>query len=69
MDFSKCKETVAITAIVDKRRLQRRFDSCYFCKIDIAFELLVLGRFKIELLNPVSCDDCDPGFFPVTRVD
>ena len=69
MDFGKSQESMAIAAIIDESRLKRRFDPGYFCEIDIAFELLVLGRFKIKLLNPVSCYDCDPGFFPVTRVD
>ena len=60
---------MAVAAIVDKRRLQRRFDAGNFSQVNIAFELLVLGRFEIKLLDLVSCDDCDPGFLPVPRVD
>ena len=69
MNFRKSEKSVTIATIIDKSCLQRWFDAGYFREINVAFELLVLGRFEIELLNPVSCDDCDPGFFPVTRVD
>ena len=29
----------------------------------------MLSGFEVKLLNPVSLDDRDPGFFPVARVD
>ena len=69
VDFGKGQKSVAISAIVDKSGLQRRFDAGYFCEIDIAFELFVFGRFKIEFLNLVSLYDRHPGFFLVARVD
>ena len=69
MDFGKSQEPMTVAAIINESRLKRRFNSGYFCEVDIAFELLVLGRFKIKFLNLVSCYDCDPGFLPVTRVD
>jgi hypothetical protein len=69
VDFAKGQEAVAVSAVVDKRRLKRGFDPGYLGEIDIAFELLVLGRFEIKLLDPVSLDDGHPGFFPVARVD
>jgi hypothetical protein len=69
VDFAEGQEAVAVAAIVDKGRLQRRFDPGYLGEIDIAFELLVLGRFEVEFLDPVTFYDCDPGLLRVARVD
>ena len=69
MDFAEGKEAVAVTAEVDESCLQRRFDPGYLGEIDIAFDLLVFGRFKIEFFNPVALHDRYPGFFRVARVD
>ena len=69
VDFAEGEEAVAIAAIFDERRLQRRFDTGYLGQIDIALELLVLGGLEIKLLDAVSLGDRDPGFFPVPRVD
>ena len=69
VDFAEGQEAVAIAAIFDERRLQRRFDAGYLGQIDIALELLVLGGLEIKLLDAVSLGDRDPGFFPVPRVD
>src|SRR3546814_159201 len=69
VDLAKGEEAVAIAAIFDERRLQRRFDAGYLGQIDIALELLVLGGLEIKLLDSVSLGDGDPGFFPVPRVD
>ena len=69
MDFAKGEEAVAVAAIIDERRLERRFDPGYLGEIDIAFELLVLGGFEIKFLDPVSLDDRDPGLLRVARVD
>jgi len=60
---------VAVAAIIDERRLQRRLYARDLGEVDIALELLVLGRFEVELLDPVTFDDRDPGFFPVARID
>ena len=69
MDFAEGEEAVAIAAIIDERRLERRFDPGDLGEIDIAFELLVLGGFEVKFLDPVSFDDRDPGLFRVARVD
>ena len=69
VDFAEGEEAVAIAAIIDERRLERRFDPGYLGEIDIAFELLVLGGFEVKFLDPVSLDDGDPGFLRVARVD
>src|SRR3546814_1165719 len=49
VDLAKGEEAVAIAAIFDERRLQRRFDAGYLGQIDIALELLVLGGLEIQL--------------------
>ncbi len=69
VDFAEGQEAVAIAAIIDERRLKRRFDPGDLGEIDIALELLVLGGFEIKFLDPVSLDDRHPGFFRVARVD
>jgi hypothetical protein len=69
VDFAEGQEAVAIAAIIDERRLQRRFYPGDLGEIDIAFELFVLSGFEVKLLDPVSLDDCDPGLLRVARVD
>jgi hypothetical protein len=69
VNFAEGEETVAVAAIIDECRLQRRLDPGYLGEIDISLELLALGGFEVELLNPVPLDDGYAGFFPVARVD
>ena len=69
MDFRESEEAVAVAAIVDKRRLERRFYAGDFGEADIAFELFVLGRFEVKLLDPVALDHRNPGLLRVARVD
>ena len=69
MDFAEGEEAVAIAAVIDERRLQRRFDPRHLGKIDIPLELLALGAFEIKFLDPGSVDDGHAGFFPVACVD
>ena len=69
MDFAEREKAVAIAAIFDERRLQRRFDAGYTCEINVALDLLAIGRFKVEFLNTVSLEDRHPGFFLVARID
>ena len=69
MDFAEGEESVPVAAIVDERRLQRRFYSGDLGEIDIPFELLVLSGFEVKLLDPASLDDRDPGFLRVARID
>ena len=69
VDFAEGEEAVAIAAIIDERRLERRFYPGDFGEIDIAFELLVLSGFEVKLFDPVSFDDRYPGLFRVARID
>lgn len=54
MDFRECEETMAIAAIFHERSLKRRFDAGDACEIDIAFELLLVFRLKVEFFNLVA---------------
>jgi hypothetical protein len=69
VDFAEGQEAVAVAAIIDERRLERRFYPGDLGEIDIPFELLVLFGFEVELLDPVTLDDRDPGFLRVARID
>ena len=69
VDLAEGQEAVAIAAIVDERRLQRRLDPGHLGEIDIPLELLVLGGFEIKFLDPVSLEHGHPGLFLVARVD
>ena len=60
---------VQALALSDEGRLQRRFDAGYLGEVDIALDLLVFGRFKVELLNPVALQYRHPCFFRVARID
>ena len=65
VDFAEGQEAVAVPAVIDERRLERRFYPGDLGEIDIAFELLVLSGFEVKLLDPVPFDDRDPGFLRV----
>ena len=69
MNLGKGEETVTVAAVIDKRRLQRRFDPCYLCEIDVASKLAFVFGFKIELLDLVSVHDHNTGFFRVGGID
>ena len=69
VDFAEREEAVPVPAIFDESRLERWFYPGNFGKVDIAFELFVLGTFEIKFFDPVSLDDSDAGFFRVAGVD
>src|SRR5207247_3318073 len=56
MDFAEGQETVAVAAILDERRLQRRFYARDLGEIDIAAKLLALGGLEIKLFDAVAAD-------------
>ena len=68
VDFAERQETVAIAAIFDKGRLQRRFDANDFGKIDIAFELLFACTFEVEIFEAAFADNCYTSFFRMRRI-
>ena len=68
VDFAERQKAMAVAAIFNKGRLQRRFNPGYLGEVNIAFELFMLCRFEIKFFDTVTFDDRDTGFFPVARV-
>src|SRR5882672_4130011 len=69
VDFAERQEAVAVAAIFDERRLQRRFYARDLGEINIAAELLALGGLEIKFFDAVAADHNDPGLFRVGGVD
>ncbi len=60
---------MSVAAILNERRLKRRFDADDLREIDIALEGLAARGFEVEFFKSRSIDHNDPGFFRVTCVD
>jgi hypothetical protein len=69
MDFGKGQEPMAIAAVINKGRLQRRLDPRHLGKIDISRQLPLVYSFKIELFDTVSIDHNNPSFLGMGGVD
>jgi hypothetical protein len=69
MDFAERQEPMAIAAILDECRLQRRLYARNLGEIYVAAELLALGGLEIKLFDAVAADHNDPGLFRVGGVD
>ena len=69
MDLVERKEPVPVAAIVDKCRLQGRFDPRYFCQINVAAQLSPRGRFEIEFFDSVAAHNNDPGLFRMRGIN
>nr|WP_315772223.1 MULTISPECIES: hypothetical protein [unclassified Bradyrhizobium] len=69
MDFAEGQEAVAVAAILDESGLQRGLNAGNLGQVDVAAELLALGRFEIKFLDAVAADDNDPGLFRVGSID
>ncbi|GEC39267.1 hypothetical protein EME01_33390 [Sinorhizobium meliloti] len=59
MDFGEGQKPVAIAAVIDEGRLERRLHSGYLRQVDIAADLLLMFRFEIEFFYAVSAYDND----------
>ena len=60
---------MSIASVIDKGSLQRRFDPSHLCQVDIAFDLFLRGRLKIEFFETSATGHHHPGFFGVGGVD
>jgi hypothetical protein len=69
MDFAEGQKTMAVTAILDEGRLQRGFYPRDLGEVDVAAQLLALGRFEIKFFDAISADHHDPGLFRVGGID
>jgi len=69
MDFAEGEEAVAVAAIFDEGRLQRRLYARDLGEVDVAAQLLALGGFEIKLFDAIAADHNDPGLFRVGSID
>jgi hypothetical protein len=69
MDFAEGQEAVAVAAVFDEGRLQRRFDARDLGQIDIAAQLFALGGLEIKFFDAIAAHHHDPGLFRVGGVD
>ena len=69
MDFAERQEAVAVAAVFDERRLQRRLNARHLGEIDIAAELLAVRGLEVEFLDSIAAQNDHPGFLRMGRVD
>jgi hypothetical protein len=69
VNFAEGQEAVAVAAVIDEGRLQRRFDAGDFCEIDVTAQLASVGRLEVEFLDPISAQHHNPSFFRVGCID
>jgi hypothetical protein len=69
MDFAEGQEPMAIAAIFDEGRLQRRLYARDLGEIDVSTKLFALGSLEVKLFDTIAADHNDPGLFRVGGVD
>jgi hypothetical protein len=69
MDFAEGQKTVAVAAIFDESRLQRRLYARDFGEVDIPAQLFALGGLEIKFFDAIAADHDDPGLFRVGSID
>ena len=69
MNFREGEEALAVSAILDKGGLQRRFYARDLGEIDVAFEGPLGRGLEIKLFDFLSVENDDPGLLRVTGID
>ena len=69
VNFGKSQKSVAVAAIFDESRLQRRFNPRYFCEIDITFKRSATCTFEIKFFEFISSRQNNADFFRLRGVD
>src|SRR3569833_1457751 len=69
MDFREGEEAVAVAAVIDERRLERRFDARDLGEVDVTAKLLAVGALEVEFLDAIAAHNDHPGLFRMGRVD
>ena len=69
MDFRKRQEAVAVAAVIDEGRLQRRLNAGDLGEVDVTAKLFAVGAFEVEFLDAIAAQNHDPGLLRVGRVD
>src|SRR6266851_302690 len=69
MDFAEGEKAVAVAAVLDEGRLQRRLYPRDLGEIDVAAQLFALGGLEIKLFDAIAADHDNPGLFRVGSID
>ena len=69
MDFAEGQEAMAVAAVLDEGRLEGRLYARDLGEVDIAAQLLALGRLEIKFFDAIATDHNDPGLFRVGSID
>src|SRR5579871_597568 len=69
MDFAESKEAVAIAAIFDEGRLQRRLYARDLREIDVAAKLFALRGLEIKFFDAIAADHDNPSLLRVGGID
>jgi hypothetical protein len=69
MDFVEGEKAVAIAAVIDEGRLQRRFDARDLGEVDVAAQEFAGGGLEVELFYAARPEHHDPGFLRVGGID
>jgi len=69
MDFAEGEEAMAVAAIFNEGRLQRRLYARDLGEVDIAAQLFALGGLEIKFLDAIAADHDYPGLFRVGSID
>ncbi len=69
MDLVEGEEAVPIAAVLDERRLQRRFDPRHLGEIDVALKLLFARALEVEFVEAIAVEHDHPGLLRMGRVD
>ena len=69
MNFAEGQKPVTVSAVVDEGRLQRRLDARHLGQIDVAAELLTVGRLEVEFLDTIAAQNDHPGLLRMGRID
>ena len=69
VDLAEGEEAVAVAAILDEGRLQRRLYARDLGEIDVAAQLFALGGLEIKFFDAIAADHDNPGLFRVGSID
>ena len=69
VDLAEGEEAVAVAAILDEGRLQRRLDPRYLGEVDVALELELGRGLEVEVGEVAVIEHHRPGLFRVGGVD
>jgi len=69
VDFAEGQKTVAVAAVFDEGRLQRRLYPRDLGEVDISAQLFALSSLEIKFLDAIAADHDNPGLFRVGSID